>query len=140
MSGNERSTPSIDVVAGVLRDAGFRQAIPLPNDRGITEGFNVFGDASTICVSHYVPCGTSTDNIARRAGMLSAYAEVLSRHFTVKRGDRNIVVSQKQTNVHCVLDDEELAGALRSAYQHGGERTREAWLAVAQRARELLSR
>ncbi len=103
---------------------------------GSVEGFDVYG-SDDVFVDHYVIYG---DRVAKRAERLPIYAAMLEGSYDVRcicEGTREarLIVSEKQSKA---VDDDDLADALRTAYQSGGERTREAWLAVAQKARELL--
>ena len=135
--------PTRDAVRAILAKQ-FRAAEELPNKGGITEGFqvcsqskafNCYGVCDDVIVSHYIPPPYPNDRAPRRGMMHWKYAEALMEHYNAVMTEYGVRVSAKRA----VLTDDALADELRAAYQSGGERTRESWIAVAKRARELLA-
>lgn len=129
--------PTRDAVRAILAKQ-FRPAEELPHKRGITEGFDVFCYPDGVAmVNHYVPPQNAVgiaDEV--KAAWLRRYEAALSAHYSVTwtEGRASLRVTAKPAE----LTDDALADELRAAYQSGGARTYESWIAVAQRARELL--
>lgn len=128
---NEAMPLHLSNVAKVLRDAGYE-----PAKIGSQDGFTVSGDIGAVNVG-YVGIDMTPANVGMT---LRLYRASLAEFFGARVLGNTVIVTDKCVSPAQYADDEDLASELRSAYQHGGERTHEAWLAVAQRARELLSR